>query len=273
MRIKFSLTAPVLCMLVYPCGRACAQWAQIASPTPGSQLPGIAVTFTWNAISGADSYWLDVGTALALGNVCGGQIAGTSSTCSVIPTQPGVTTIYVQLWTHKSGAWQTPNQYTYTAPAATAAMQSPTPGSQLPGTAVTFTWNAIAGADNYWLDVGTALAQGNICAGPTASTSSTCSGIPTQPGVTTIYVQLWTHSSGLWRRRTSIPILAPLFGFLFPLLVGRALACGDLVEGAPLRFHPHVGVAREHGARDVPSDAHDHLVARARRREIGRAHV
>jgi hypothetical protein len=28
------------------------------------------------------------------------------------------------------------------------------------------------------------------------------------------------------------------FGFLLPLLVGRALACGDLVEGAPLRFNP-----------------------------------
>ena len=30
------------------------------------------------------------------------------------------------------------------------------------------------------------------------------------------------------------------------------------------RLHPHVGVAREHGARDVPGDAHDHLVAGAR---------
>jgi hypothetical protein len=41
------------------------------------------------------------------------------------------------------------------------------------------------------------------------------------------------------------------------------LARSDLVEGAPLRFHPHVGVAREHGARDVPRDAHDHFVARS----------
>jgi hypothetical protein len=28
----------------------------------------------------------------------------------------------------------------------------------------------------------------------------------------------------------------------------------------PLRFHPDVGVSREHGARDVPSDAHNHFV-------------
>ena len=32
---------------------------------------------------------------------------------------------------------------------------------------------------------------------------------------------------------------------------------------------PDVGVAGEHGARDVPGDTHDHLVARARFREFG----
>ena len=46
----------------------------------------------------------------------------------------------------------------------TAAIQSPTPGTQLLSTTVTFTWGAISGADYYWLDVGTAQAQGNICA-------------------------------------------------------------------------------------------------------------
>src|ERR1035441_7522807 len=53
--------------------------------------------------------------------------------------------------------------------------------------------------------------------------------------------------------------------------VGRVLACGDLVKGAPLRFHPDVGVAREHGARDVPEDAHDHFVVRAGFACIGQA--
>jgi hypothetical protein len=46
------------------------------------------------------------------------------------------------------------------------------------------------------------------------------------------------------------------------------LANSDFIEGAPLRFHPHVGVARKHGAGDVPGDAHDHLVARARFRQF-----
>jgi len=62
-------------------------------------------------------------------------------------------------------------------------------------------------------------------------------------------------------------LLLPLC-ILLALFVGRALAHGDLVKRAPLRFHPHVGIAREHGARDVSGDTHDHLVARARLREL-----
>ena len=58
------------------------------------------------------------------------------------------------------------------------------------------------------------------------------------------------------------------FCFLVPFLVGRALPRGDLVEGVPFCFHPHVGVAREHGARYVSGDAHDHLVTRARLRKL-----
>jgi hypothetical protein len=46
-------------------------------------------------------------------------------------------------------------------------------------------------------------------------------------------------------------ILLPLFGVVVALFIGRALTRGDLVERAPLGLHPHVGIAREHGARDV----------------------
>src|ERR1017187_2311480 len=44
------------------------------------------------------------------------------------------------------------------------------------------------------------------------------------------------------------------------------VARGDLVGGPSFRFHPDVGVTREHGAPDVPVDVHDHLVAGARSR-------
>ena len=39
--------------------------------------------------------------------------------------------------------------------------------------------------------------------------------------------------------RRGLPL--PLY-FRLALLAGRTLACGDLVEGTPLRFHPYVGI-------------------------------
>jgi hypothetical protein len=47
----------------------------------------------------------------------------------------------------------------------------------------------------------------------------------------------------------------------------------DLIEGAPLSFHPNMGVPRKHGARDVAGDAHDDLVASARLGEFGHQRV
>ena len=124
--------------------------ATIQSPQAGTQLPGTMVTFIWTGISGADYYWLDVGTAVAQGNICGLTVSATQYACSGIPVQSNYPTIYVQLWTHINGAWQTPNQYTYTAPAgasSTAQIQSPLASQPLAGTTVTFTWNSIVGAD------------------------------------------------------------------------------------------------------------------------------
>jgi hypothetical protein len=54
-----------------------------------------------------------------------------------------------------------------------------------------------------------------------------------------------------------------LLCFLEVLLIGRALPNCNLVQCPPLRLHPNVGVARPHGPRDVPGNAHDHLVAKA----------
>jgi len=53
------------------------------------------------------------------------------------------------------------------------------------------------------------------------------------------------------------------------LFVRRAVARGDLGPGrAASPLSCHVGVPREHGARDVPGDAHDHLVTAARLGEL-----
>ena len=58
------------------------------------------------------------------------------------------------------------------------------------------------------------------------------------------------------------------FCLLPPLLVGGPLPCRDLVQRSPFRFHPHVRIAREHGARDVAGNVHGHLIASTRFPEV-----
>jgi hypothetical protein len=221
----------------------------IATPTPNTTLSGPTVTFKWSAVAGADNYWLDVGTAYASGNICAGATTISQSTCTNIPTN-GVP-IYVQLWTHFPGTpWQTANHYNYTAAQLTARAQLTSPlTSYLPGASTNFTWGAVSGADQYWLDVGNTVGQGDICAVSTTGTSFTCNGIPVTALITsppagqqlstsatfcwagrTIYAQLWTHFPGTgWQTPMRYTFSSPLADYW--LDVGTVVGQGNVFAG------------------------------------------
>ncbi len=95
-----------------PTGTAAAK-AELTSPPPGTTLPGSTVTFQWSAGSGAQEYWLWVGTTPGGYNLyTASQGLNQSVTISGLPTN-GLP-IYVRLWTKLAGAWQY-NDYQYTA--------------------------------------------------------------------------------------------------------------------------------------------------------------
>jgi hypothetical protein len=178
--------------------------ATIVSPAPGTVLPGPTVAFDWTPISGADQYLLDVGTSLGQGNICVATVTTNRATCGNIPTGGG--TIYVQLSTHLSGVWETPVQYTYSAAANSIAnLLSPAPATPypgppttvLPGTQMAFTWSTGIGADQYLLQVGSALNQSNVCSTTTTSTLFTCTNLPCNGS--TIYAQISTHFASGWQ--------------------------------------------------------------------------
>ncbi len=192
----FTYTAPTNCG-----GTNLPTAAAMTSPAAGSTLTASTVTFTWAAGNGALDYWLDVGVSPGNGGIFGGVVTGLSKQVVNIPCngQP----VYARLWTRHAGGYLPPLDYTYSAAAACAVVETrgtmvtPANGAQLAGGQVTFTWLAGSAAQEYWLDVGTQLGQGNVSAGFVSSLTKTVSGIPCNGQ--TIYVRLWTRViSGAW---------------------------------------------------------------------------
>jgi len=171
--------------------------AVVTSPSAYSTLTGGSVTFTWSAGTGVTGYWLDVGTAEYGNTIYHSAVSSTSQTVSGLPTNGSP--VYATLYTIFSNGTKVHNEYTYTAfnaAGAAAVMASPTGGSTLTGSSVTFTWNAGTGATGYWLDVGTAEYGNTIYqSGTLANTvfSKTVSGLPTTGGP--VYATLYTIDS------------------------------------------------------------------------------
>jgi hypothetical protein len=172
--------------------------AEIQTPVPGTTLPGASATFTWNPGSGVSSYWLYVGTTQGGSQVYpGASTTALSATVNGIPTNGAI--VYVRLWSKIGGTWVF-NDYTYTASGTTPAkaeIQTPVPGTTLPGASVTFAWNTGSGVSSYWLYVGTTQGGNQIFPGAsTTALSATVNGIPTNGA--TVYVRLWSRIGGTW---------------------------------------------------------------------------
>jgi sugar lactone lactonase YvrE len=88
--------------------------AALASPTPGSILPGSSATFIWTPGSGSEYYQLRIGTSGA-GSVnlyTSGTIRATQAAVTTLPTNGK--TVYVRLYSETAGVWQYVD-YTYIA--------------------------------------------------------------------------------------------------------------------------------------------------------------
>jgi uncharacterized protein YkwD len=172
--------------------------ATMSSPAPGSTLSGSTVTFQWTAGTGATQYWLYVsdiaagGTDLFNANV-GGQ---TSQAVTTLPTNGS--TVYVRLWSLVGSSWLY-SDYTYKAAAVTVAatLSSPTPGSTLTATTVTFQWTAGTGVSQYRLYVSKIAAGGSeLFSSNESGTTQAVSGLPADGS--TLYVQLSSMIGSNW---------------------------------------------------------------------------
>ena len=174
--------------------------SQITAPTAGSTLVGSTVTFSWTAGTGVtlNSLWVGT-TGPGSANIFdSGNTTAHSATVSGLP-ETGQT-IFVRLFSWIDGAWQT-HDYTYIAASTpvAAVLTSPTPGSTLAGSSVTFSWTKGTTVQFYSLWVGTSgPGSSNVFdSGNVTTQSATVSGLPTAGQ--TVYVRLFSWINNAWQ--------------------------------------------------------------------------
>ena len=177
----------------YTAFNAAAGPAVMQTPTPGSQLSTNSVTFTWSADASATAYWLDIGSTPGGGNVySSGNLGNVLTTTDPNVPANGIT-LYVTLYSLVGGQWVS-TSCTYTA-APGAVMQTPSPGSKLSGSSVTFTWTAGTGATGYEITVGSTYGGSDIyLSGNLGGLTTTVNNLPVNGS--TIYVTLISYVVG-----------------------------------------------------------------------------
>jgi len=125
-----------------------------------------------------------------------GIITATSASVTILPTYGQ--TVYVRLAPKVNGVWQY-QDYTYTASGVLtpAFLTTPTPGTQLAGSSVTFSWNP-ASCTEFVLSVGTTgVGSKNISTtGIITATSASVTDLPTYGQ--TVYMRLASKVNGVW---------------------------------------------------------------------------
>jgi phospholipase C len=180
--------------------------AVMTSPTSGSTLSGSTVTFNWSAgTASPEEYWLDVGSTPGGNNYYSSGNLGSALTATVSGLPTNGTTVYATLYTLVASTWDS-NSYTYTAlnlSSAEGAVTTPTPGSTLSGSTVTFGWTAGSpGPYSYWLDVGSTSGGNNYYSSGNLGNvqSATVTNLPTNG--TQVFVTLYTLIDGQWYGNT-----------------------------------------------------------------------
>jgi len=174
--------------------------AVILSPTPGTQLGGTSGTFTWSTGVAATDYEFLVGTTGPGSDnlYSSGETGATSATVTDLPSNGE--TVYVRLYSLINGAWQY-NSYTYTASGSPtlAVLMTPTPGTTLSGTSVTFDWTPGNIATEFEFLAGTnGPGSSNLYnSGETGATSATVTDLPSNGE--TVYVRLYSLINGAWQ--------------------------------------------------------------------------
>jgi hypothetical protein len=173
----------------------------ISSPPRGSTLSS-TTTFFWVTGAGVEERYFSLGSVPGGTDIYGGYQGGAvTRTVSGIP-QDG-RTLYARLSSWLRGEWRS-FDYTFVAagsaplPPIKSNLTSPTQGVILPGSTVTWQWDAGRGVTERYFSVGTSPGASDIYGGyQGAALSRTLSNVPTNGA--TIYATLSSWVNGGWQ--------------------------------------------------------------------------
>ncbi|MGA3263399.1 MAG: chitobiase/beta-hexosaminidase C-terminal domain-containing protein [Terracidiphilus sp.] len=193
--------------------------ATMITPNQGSTLASTSQVFTWSPGNTATHFELWVGTTGAgTSNVYNsGNVTVTTETVTGLSNN--ASTVYVRLYSLINGAWHS-NDYTYTSAGVQtpATLTTPTPGSTLPGSSVSFTWSPGNTATHFTLYLGSiGVGSFNLYdSGQVTVTSETVTGLPTNGEK--IYARLYWIINGAWQytdytytASSTLPAATPAF--------------------------------------------------------------
>jgi len=175
-----------------------ATLATLTSPVPGAVFTGPSATFTWKASTSATGYsmWFGSTGAGSHNLTATAESTANSATVSGLPTNGE--TIYVRLHTYFNSVL-TYNDYIYIAapPGSSATMISPTAGSTLGASKVSFTWTAGQGATEYqlWLGLSGPGSSSLYVSGWLTTKSTTVASLPAKGA--TVYARLYSLVYGV----------------------------------------------------------------------------
>ena len=174
---------------------ASAQVATLFQPANASTAvdPSQPVQYAWTAVSGAEAYFLYVGTSIGASDVFYyGETQASAVTGGRLSAD---TTYYIRLWTKLNGIWYYQDT-TFSTTAGTARLISPADGaSNANSSSVQLSWNSVPTALSYFLYLGTTPGASDLySSGQIQATSLTLR----LPPNSLVYARMWTQFSGQW---------------------------------------------------------------------------
>jgi hypothetical protein len=167
-------------------------------PSNGQAGVDGSVPFSWCAVTGAQYYYLTIGTGGGGYDVVNsGNLPGTQTSFNT-GMLPAGRTLYARVWAYVNGAWRT-QDISFTTPAVAPGMFTYPVNGQTGVTAPhLFTWTASPQAQFYYLTVGTTGAGYDVVNSGNLPSTQTSYNVTSLPAHRTLYARLYSYINGNW---------------------------------------------------------------------------